>query len=115
MKNTESLYAIAEIIRAFTPLALIATGAAIAFNAVGTASLSADKLALILGFAGGAVTGACGMHNPQSKERNQPQPQTRVGHIERVDIEQVEQVTGGDADGGDRSEGEGQGRGGGEM
>ncbi len=110
MKNTENLYAIAEIIRAFTPLALIATGAAIAISAAGAANISADKLALVLGFAGSAVTGACGMHNPQSKERNQPQPQTRVGHIDKVDIEQVEQVTEGDAEGG-----EDQSRSGGEM
>lgn len=113
MKNTESLYAIAEIIRAFTPVVLIGTGGAIALNAMTLTNLSTDKLALIIGFAGTAVTGACAMHNPQMKDRNQPQ--TRVGHIDRVDIEQVEQVTEGDAEGGDRAEGENQGRGGGDT
>lgn len=72
-------------------------------------NLSTDKLALIIGFAGTAVTGACAMHNPQLKDRNQPQ--ARVGHIDRVDIEQVEQV----APAAEEDAGEGQSRSGGEM
>lgn len=109
MKNTETLYAITELVRALVPLALIATGGAIAFNTMNLANLSADKLALIIGFAGPAltatVTGACAMHNPQIKERNQPQ--TRVGHIDQVDIEQTVEE--------DKGESENQGRGGGDV
>ena len=106
MKNTENLYAIAEIVRALTPLALIATGGTIALNAMASialSNLSTDKLALIIGFAGTAVTGACGMYNPQVKERNQPQ--TRVGRIDQIDIEQVVE----------EDSGENQGRGGGDV
>ena len=107
MKNTETLYAITELVRALVPLALIATGAGIALNTMNLANLSADKLALIIGFAGPAltatVTGACAMHNPQIKERNQPQ--TRVGHIDQIDIEQIVKE---DSD-------ENQGRGGGDV
>lgn len=100
MKNTsENLYAIAEILRAVTPLALIATGGAIALNAMGITNLPIDKFTVIIAFAGQAVTGACAAHNPQTKERRQP-PQTRVGHIDQVDIEQVVEEDGNE--GGDR-------------
>jgi hypothetical protein len=92
VKNTsENLYAIAEILRAVTPLALIATGGAIVLNAMGITNLPIDKFTVILAFAGQAVTGACAAHNPQAKERERRQPpsQTRVGHIDHVDIEQT--------------------------
>lgn len=94
MKNTENLYAIAEIIRAFTPLALTAAGGAIAIYVITSTNLSADKFAIASGIAGAALTGACGAYNPQAKERSQPQ--TRVGHIDQVDIEQNVEEDGGD-------------------
>lgn len=91
MKNTsESLYAIAEVFRSITPLALIITGGAIAFNAMGVTNLPIDKFTVIIAFAGQAVTGACAAHNPQTRERKQPQ--TRVGHIDQVDIEQAVEI-----------------------
>jgi hypothetical protein len=90
VKNTpEYLYAIAEILRTLTPLTLIATGGAIAFNAMGLINLPTDKFTIIIAFAGQAITGACAAYNPQSKERRQAPQMTRVGHIDQVDIEQT--------------------------
>jgi nitroreductase len=90
VKNTpEHLYAIAEIVRAFTPLALTAAGLGIGIFVITSPNLSADKFAIAMGSAGAALTGACGAYNPQSKERRQAPQMTRVGHIDQVDIEQT--------------------------
>jgi hypothetical protein len=88
VKNTpEHYYAIAEIVRSFTPLALTAAGAGVAIYVITATNLSSEKFAIAIGVASSALTGACGTYNPQSKERRQEQ--TRVGHIDRVDIEQT--------------------------
>ncbi len=98
VKNTpEHYYALAEIVRSFTPLALTASGAVVAIYVITATNLSSEKFAIALGVAGSALTGACGTYNPQSKERRQEQ--TRVGHIDRVDIEQTVEDDGGESRG----------------
>lgn len=81
--KSENLYALAEIIRAFTPYAFGGAGFAIILCAVlNSDRLAGDRFIYVLASAGPLLGSAAGGFSPETR-----QAQTRVGHADQVDIQ----------------------------
>lgn len=83
--KSESLYAVAEIIRSFTPYGFGGAGLVIILCAIlNSDRLVGDRFAYVVGAGGAFLGSAAGGFSPQNRQS----PQTRVGHADQVDIDQ---------------------------
>ena len=83
--KSENLYALAEIIRSFTPYFFGSAGLVIILCAIlNSDRLAGDRFIYVLASAGPLLGSAAGGFSPQNRQS----PQTRVGHADQVDIDQ---------------------------
>lgn len=83
--KSDSIYALAELVRASTPYGLIIACLIIALSAINASEkLIGDRFAYALGIATGLASAAAGGYSPSQRQ----QPQTKVNHADQVDIDQ---------------------------